>query len=218
MCRMDGLSLVSTPLLDCETVLMRLHRHWILIFAKSRIGLALVLVAIVLNLVFDFLAGALYQGVGVREGWPDFRTSPVAADMRMAVTFLLLAVGGLLVTRAWVLWSSVVITVTDYRFIKDSGTWPRTSMVIGLDRILDVSTAQTPWGKSFNYGTVKINTLDLGLDYIPSPEQVAADIFVHVTNLKRGGAKGPPPAVEELLEEEIEVEKAGEGNGHEPGH
>jgi hypothetical protein len=209
---------MRTPLLDCETILMRVHRHWALLLSWARIPAVLVLLAILFNLTLDFVLGFVYQNVGKDQGWADPRQSPLLPDLRLAVSLLLLAAAGLWLTALWVRWSSLVVTITDYRIIRDTGTWPHTSTVIGLDRVLDVSMTQTGMGKTLGYGTIKINGMDLGLNFMPDPEEFAADIFVHVTNFKRGGA-AVKPGVEELLEEEAEAEahaqaEAGEGEAH----
>jgi hypothetical protein len=196
---------VETPLLDCETRLMRVHRHWALLLKWAWGPAVMVLLAIVLNLTLDFLLGMYYQTLGAQEGLPDPRLSPVLPDLRLAVTLLLLAVAGLWLTTIWLNWSSLILTVTDYRVIRDIGIGSHVSGVIGLDRVLDVSTYQTAMGGLLNYGTIKINGQDQSLDYIPDPRRVAEKIFVQVQIFKRGGA-GPKAGMQELQEEASEAE------------
>lgn len=183
---------------------MRVHRHWALLVAWAWGPAVMVLLAIVLNLTLDFLLGLYYQTVGAQQGMPDPRLSPVLPDLRLAVTLLLLAVAGLWLTTVWLRWSSLILTVTDYRVIRDIGVGAHISGVIGLDRILDVTTIQSAMGGLLNYGSIKINGQDQSLDFIPDPQRVAAEIFVHVTNLKRGGAAGAKAGMQELQEEASE--------------
>lgn len=189
---------------------MREHRHWALLVMWGWGAVVMVLLAIAFNVSLDFVLGVYYQGVGAAQGTPDPRSWPNLALIRLAVTLLLIAIGGFWLTSVWYRWSNLILTITDYRIIRDIGTWPHTSGVIGLDRILDISTTQTAMGGLLNYGTIRINGQDQQLDFIPDPSRVAADIFVHVTNFKRAGAAAAKPGVQELQEEAAEAEAGAE--------
>jgi cold shock CspA family protein len=197
---------MQTQLLKDETLLLRTQRHWALLATWAWKPAAMLLATILLNVTLSFWLDLFATYLAGPTGWPDPRQSPVLPDLRLAVTLLLLAVAGFWFISLWLRWSAMIITVTDYRVIRDTGTWPHNSHVIGLDRILDVSTYQTPTGKMLDYGTVKINGQDLGFDFIPMPERFAEEIFVHVTNMRKGGAK-PEPGEEELLEMESASEQ-----------
>jgi membrane protein YdbS with pleckstrin-like domain len=198
---------IQTRLLDDERLLLGpIHRHWALLARWAWGPAALLLLAIGVNVTLNWWLDLYYQYVGARSGLADPRLSPVLPDLRLAFTLLLLAVAGFWFISLWIRWWSLTVTITEYRVIIDTGTVPHNSHVIGVDRILDVSTYQTAMGKTLNYGTVKINGADQHLDFIPDPQGLAEDIFIHITNLRKGGAKGPEPGKEELLEMEADAE------------
>ncbi|MGH7867317.1 MAG: hypothetical protein ACREP9_06700, partial [Candidatus Dormibacteraceae bacterium] len=137
----------------------------------------------------------------VNGGQLMLQLGPILPEVRLAVTLLVLSVAGFWLVASWDEWSSMTITITDYRLIRDTGHVPHQSYVIGLDRILDVSTFQTPTGRLLDYGTIRVNDSDLGLDFIPQPQRFAEEIFIHVTNLRKGGATPPPGEIELLAME-----------------
>jgi membrane protein YdbS with pleckstrin-like domain len=207
-----------TRLLEGETVLLRpIHRHWVLLAGWAKKPAALVLVTIVLNLTLDWWLDLYYQYIGGPSGFADPRLSPVLPALRVAFTLLVLAVAGFWFISVWVRWSSLTLTITEHRIIIDSGIGGHSSHQIGIDRVLDVSHHRTPTGITLNYGTVKINGGDVGLDFIPYPEALAEDIFIHITNLKKGGAQDSEPGKKELQAEAAAAERDGH-DGSESSH
>jgi membrane protein YdbS with pleckstrin-like domain len=178
---------IDTPLVEGEkTLIGPVYRHWYLLAKWSGGPAALLAFVIAVNLTLNFWLDIYYQYVGARSGLPDPRLSPVLPELRLAFTLLVLAIAGFWFISLWVTWSAKKLRITDYRVIIDSGVSSHDSHVVGVDRILDVSAYQTPTGRAFNFGEVKINGADLGLDYIPDPHALAENIFITVTRLRKG--------------------------------
>lgn len=138
------------------------HRHWILLVK----GLALpVPLTAVLLFVVDVGARGVLPG--------DLRLLAVVA----ATTLL-----GLWVIVVWLRWKEDVLTVTDQRVILEEGVLQRSSRVIPLNRVQDVSTTQTLLGRLLGYGTVEIDAAAAGgverFAYVTGPERLRDEVFV----------------------------------------
>lgn len=156
-------------LLADETEVMTVRRHWILLVRSLLVPAAILVLALALGVV-----------------------GSIPGDLRLALTLLALALAGLWLIVAWIRWSSASLTVTDQRVLLESGILNRTSKVIPLNRIQDVSTRESLLGRLFGYGTVEIDAAGLEgsevLDHVPSPEVVRDQVFVVSERLRRAAA------------------------------
>jgi uncharacterized membrane protein YdbT with pleckstrin-like domain len=151
-------------------VLPPLQKHWIVLARGIVLPLA--------------IAGALLVVLGVvAERW----TMESAGFSAVLVGF---AVVGLWAIWVWLVWRAASLTVTDQRVIFEEGLLIRTSKVIPLDRVQDVSTRQNLVGRLLGYGDLEIDTAgSIANDvftYIPSPELLRDQVFVLSEGLRRG--------------------------------
>jgi uncharacterized membrane protein YdbT with pleckstrin-like domain len=157
---------VARYLLPGETLVVSVHRHWI-VLARSLVLPAILVVAV------------LAQGL----------LMALPGELRLVVILAGLAVAGLWVIAAWVRWSSTSLTVTDHRVVLESGILNRESKVIPLDRVQDVSTRQSLSGRLFGYGTVEIDAAGPTgaemLDHVPDPHQLRDEVFAVSETLRR---------------------------------
>jgi uncharacterized membrane protein YdbT with pleckstrin-like domain len=95
-----------------------------------------------------------------------------------------------LASFTWLNWQAATLTVTDQRVILELGIIIRTTKVIPLDRVQDVSTRQTPIGQFLDYGSVEIDTAGAIanelFDYASHPEMLRDQVFVLSEQLRRG--------------------------------
>jgi len=152
-------------------ILPPLHRHWIVVAR----GLApAVLAALIAVLLLDVLARDLLPG-----------------QFRLLGTLAVAVVLGLWTIVVLLRWAEDSLTITDQRVVLEEGVLVRTSRVIPLDRVQDVSTTQTVLGRILGYGTVAIDTAGAtGSDrfvYVRRPELVRDQVFVLAGRLSRGG-------------------------------
>jgi hypothetical protein len=210
---------MPTPLLESEKLLMRVHRHWALLLFWSLGPVLVILLTLVANITWDGWVGLYAQRVAVPSGLRDPRTSPALPSVRVALTLLLLAISGFWLIVQWLRWSTLTVSVTTFRFIKDVDGVAHVSHTIGLDRVLDVSSFQSPMGQLFGYGTLRVNNLDLGLDFIPDSDKFAQEIYVRA-RAKGAADAATVPGKDELLQEtaQAEAEAQAQARHHEPGH
>lgn len=157
-----------------ESLVRSAHRHWVLLLKELLFPVAL----LVLALVVDGAVGALRQ------------------DVKVVLTLGALALGGLWAIVVWWQWASASFTITDQRVLLLSGVISRTTKVIALDRVQDVSTRQTILGRLLNYGTVEIDAAGVGgaevLDHVPDPGDFRDEVFVQAER-RRGAAFAAAP-------------------------
>lgn len=141
-------------------MVLKVHRHWALLVR----WLAFPVVLAVLVAAADLAAASL-----------------LPADLRLLVLLATLAGLGLWAIAAWLRWASVSLTLTDQRVILEAGVLGRSSKVIALDRIQDVSTRQSLWGRLVGYGTIEIDSSGPGgaqvFSHLPDPERVRDRVF-----------------------------------------
>ena len=151
-------------------VLPPIRRHWIWL-VKELLVPAMV-VAVVLT-VIDVVG----QGL-------------VPSDIRVVLTLVVLTVLVLVAWWTWLNWSAASLTVTDQRVILEEGIVIRTSKVIPLDRVQDVSTRQNLFGRVLDYGSVEIDTAgsipNELFSYVAGPEMLRDQVFVLSEQLRRG--------------------------------
>ena len=156
-------------LLEGENLVFKIHRHWILVVKALWIPIALVLLVVVgLDLVF--------------------RRQLMPHDTKVALTLATLALAGGWAIVAWVQWTANSFTLTDQRVILDSGFFSRSSKVIALDRVQDVSTRQSLPARLLGYGRVEIDSAGPGgaevLDHVPGPNHFRDQVFVQAERLR----------------------------------
>lgn len=167
---------MAKDLLPDENLVLRVHRHWIVALRALWIPIVLLVLAALLDTVG-----------GNRLG---------SRDVKVAITLGVVALAGLWVIVVWVRWNSSRLTVTDQRVILDSGILNRTSKVIALDRVQDVSTRQGVFGRVLGYGSVEIDAAGASgaevLDHLPMPNKIRDEVFVQSERLRRGTGQGQP--------------------------
>lgn len=169
-------------LLPGETVVLRRHRHWIV---PARSLAWPILLLIVIGLLDHFLKESL-----------------VARDVKMVATLAGIAILGLWLIVTWLRWNSTAFTITDQRVILDRGVLSRSSKIVPIDRVQDVSTRQPIVGRILGYGTVEIDAAGSQgaelLDHVPGPNNFRDQVFVQSERLRRpasGDQPAPSPAV-----------------------
>src|SRR5690348_4092158 len=178
---------MPTKLLAGESLVLRpIRKHWI-VLVKWTFWPAVL--AIVLFLLIDVLLAGVISG-----------------DARVGVTLLGLAILSGLGYWVWLNWQSAQLTVTDQRVILEEGVVVRTSKVIPLDRVQDVSTRQNLLGRLMNYGSVEIDTAGAIpnelFTYLAQPEMLRDQVFVLSEGL-RGALPTSPIVYGPLYEEEM---------------
>lgn len=160
-------------LLEGERLVISLRRHWVLM-ARSLAIPALVLVLVVFGL-----------DLGLRG-----RLLP--RDAKVIVTLAALAAAGLWAIVGWFRWSATALVLTDQRVLLHEGTFSRSTRVIALDRVQDVSTHQSLLGRLLGYGRVEIDAAGAAgsevLDHLPQPELFRDQVFVQSERLRRTAA------------------------------
>jgi uncharacterized membrane protein YdbT with pleckstrin-like domain len=163
---------MTQHLLEGETLVTELHRHWI-VLAR---GLALPVALLLLAFGADVLLGSV-----------------IPRDLRVLLPLAVGAVAGAWLIVVWVRWNATSITMTDQRVILASGVFGRQTKVIPLDRVQDVTTRQNLAGRILGYGTVEIDAAGASgaevIDHMPSPTRLRDEVFVHTGRL-RGSQSG----------------------------
>ena len=163
-------------LLPGESVVLRRHRHWI-VPARSLFWPILLVVV-----------------VGVLDHY--LKESLVARDVKMVVTLAALALLGLWAIITWLRWNGTSVTITDQRVILDRGVLSRSSKIVPIDRVQDVSTRQPVLGRILGYGTVEIDAAGSQgaelLDHVPSPNRFRDEVFVQSERLRRPAGESQP--------------------------
>ncbi len=158
-------------LLPGENLILRTHRHWIVLVKSLLIPVfLLVIVAIV-----DF---TVKSGTGI----PGFRT---------LLTLVAVAIAGLWLIVVWIRWQSTAYTLTDQRIKIETGVFGRSSKIIPIDRIQDCTTKQSLFGRMVGYGRVEVDAAGAQgaevLDHLPHPGDFRDQVFVQ-SERRRGGA------------------------------
>ena len=157
-------------LLAGESMVMQpLRKHWIVLVSglwfPTVIGLVVLFVAVALPI-------------------------PIPQESRVLVTVIVLLIWGAWATVVYLQWASAELTVTDQRVILEEGIFTRSSKVIPLDRVQDVSTKQSLVGRMLKYGLVEVDAAGVQgaekFDYCRSPELLRDQVFILSEQLRRG--------------------------------
>jgi uncharacterized membrane protein YdbT with pleckstrin-like domain len=149
-------------------MLSPIHRHWILL-VRGLVPLGVFLLVVLV--VFD---------VSLRDLLPG--------DVRLWVSVAALAFAGLWAGGVFLGWTGDALTVTNQRVVLEEGVLRRSSRVIPIGRVQDVSTEQSMLGRALGYGTVEIDAAGSSGErfaYVTDPERLRDDIFALATRLQR---------------------------------
>jgi uncharacterized membrane protein YdbT with pleckstrin-like domain len=164
---------MPTPLLTGESLMLPpLRRHWIVLVRNMT---SPVLTAAACFALVDLVARGL-----------------LPADIRLALTAAIGVPLGVVAIAVWLRWEGDSLTVTDQRVVLEEGVFQRSSKVIPLSRVQDVSTVQTLLGRVLDYGTVEIDAAGAsGVErfaYVSGPVRVRDRLSVLVARFARGAA------------------------------
>jgi uncharacterized membrane protein YdbT with pleckstrin-like domain len=164
---------MPTELLSGERLMLPpLRRHWILVVRN------LTSPALVAGLCVAFV-DVVARGL-------------LPADLRLLLTLAIAVPLGLSVVAVWLRWEGDSLTVTDQRVVLEEGVLQRTSKVIPLSRVQDVSTIQTLPGRVLDYGTVEIDAAGVSgaerFAYVRGPVRVRDQLSALVARFARGAA------------------------------
>jgi len=147
------------------------HKHWIII-AKP------LLVPVVIALVIAFLIDVV-------------AASRIDGTVRGTITYLVVGGTVLWAVGAWLVRLTATLTVTNQRVIQEEGVLRRSSNVIPVDRIQDISIKQSVVGRLLSYGDIEIDTAGVIANqvftYLPEPEQLRDKLFVVSSQRRRPG-------------------------------
>ena len=165
---------MSSELMPGENLVLKEHQHWVVMIKPLLLPLALLVLVLLLDL---------------------FKTIP--SDYRLLSTLVVVAILGLALIATWVGWSSRSFTVTDRRVILDTGVVSRSSKVIALDRVQDISTNQSLLGRVLGYGRIEIDSAGAAgaevLTALPAPQRFRDEVFSRAEKLRgQGGVEGTP--------------------------
>ena len=162
-------------LLEGESLVMRTHRHWIVLVGSLWIPVVLVALLVVADVLL--------------------RPQDVSQDVRLVANLAVLALVGLWLIVAWIRWSSAAILLTDRRVILETGFLARSSKVIGLDRVQDVTTRQGLLARLLGYGRIEIDAAGPGgaevFEHVAQPRRFRDQVFVQTERFRH-----PEPRVE----------------------
>ncbi|HLQ61935.1 MAG TPA: PH domain-containing protein [Candidatus Acidoferrales bacterium] len=159
-------------LLPGETLVLRQHRHWVVLFKALWWSLLL--------LVLAGLASLLIHAEFFRRG------------EKLLLIAAVLVLVGLNAIISWIRWNSYYFVLTDQRVILNKGVFSRSTKIIAIDRVQDCSTQETLLGRILGYGRVEIDAAGAAgaevLDHLPRPGQFRDQIFMQSERLRRGPA------------------------------
>ena len=114
----------------------------------------------------------------------------ITQEARFLVTVIVLLIWGAWAAVVYLQWASAELTVTDQRVIVEEGIFTRTSTVIPLDRVQDVTTKQSLVGRMLKYGLVEVDAAGVRgverFDHCRSPELLRDQVFILSEQLRRG--------------------------------
>jgi uncharacterized membrane protein YdbT with pleckstrin-like domain len=150
-------------LIPGETMLMRVHRHPIMLVSRcwlaTVIGLAL---AIAMAVLVPHTAGGIKWVL-------------VAGVLLVLFVYL---------DAQWIIWRSETFTITDQRVILRRGVIGSFTRSIGLNRVQDVSTRQGLLGRMLGYGTIEIEAAGKDgsevFEHLPNPQQFRNVLFERI--------------------------------------
>jgi uncharacterized membrane protein YdbT with pleckstrin-like domain len=166
---------MSNELMPGENLVLKEHQHWVVMVKPLLLPIALVVLAIVLDLL-----------------------PSVPGDYKTLGTLAVVALLGLCLIVVWIRWNSRSFTITDRRVILDTGVFSRASKVIALDRVQDISTNQSVFGRLLGYGRIEIDSAGAAgaevLSALPQPQRFRDEVFSRAEKLRTAGIEEAPAA------------------------
>jgi uncharacterized membrane protein YdbT with pleckstrin-like domain len=163
---------MAGELLPGENLILKLHQHWIFVAKSLMIPVALLLLAV----VADILIGS---GKGIRT----------------PLTLAVVAIALLWLIVVWIRWRSIVYTLTDQRIKLESGVFSRSEKIIPIDRIQDCTTRQSVLGRVLGYGRVEVDAAGAQgaevLEHLPKPGAFRDQVFVQSERRRGVGPSSP---------------------------
>lgn len=155
-------------LLEGENQVLKVHRHAIVLLASLWVPILL--------------------AVAVVAGDVLLRNRQMPQDVLLVVNLAVAAIFGAWTIVAWFRWAAASVTVTDRRVILEDGVISRSSKVIPLDRVQDVTTRQGLLGRALGYGRVEIDAAGAAgaeiFDHVRKPRRVRDEVFVQAERLR----------------------------------
>src|SRR5665213_388475 len=168
---------MTSQLLPGETLILKVHPHWIVVVKSLAAPIVLLIVAVVV----DFTA-----------------TNTGIEHLRLIVTLGAIAIAGLWLIVVWIRWQSTSYTLTDQRIKIETGVFGRQSKMIPIDRIQDCMTKQSLVGRMLGYGRVEIDAAGAQgaevLDHLPNPSAFRDQVFVQSEKRRGGQAPAAQPS------------------------
>jgi uncharacterized membrane protein YdbT with pleckstrin-like domain len=159
---------MANDLMPGENLVLKEHQHWVVMVKPLLLPIALVVLAIVLDLL-----------------------PSVPSDYKTLGTLAVVALLGLCLIAVWIRWNSRSFTITDRRVILDTGVFSRASKVIALDRVQDISTNQGVLGRLLGYGRIEIDSAGAAgaevLNALPQPQKFRDEVFSRAEKLRTTG-------------------------------
>ena len=159
---------------DESLVVPTIHKHWIILVAPFLIPALLV------------VAGAIVVNV--------LAAGTIGAGARTVESMALVGAAAIWLLWAWLYRVSSSLTLTNQRVIQEEGILRRTSNVIPIDRIQDMSIKQSILGRLFDYGDIEIDTAGVVANevftYVPGPERLRDQLFVVSAQRRRPPSSG----------------------------
>jgi hypothetical protein len=169
-------------LTEGEIVVHRTRQHWLALLARSRMGLFLWAIAIVLLIAIVW-----------------FNVSPgLLRDLPSWLALLLLALGlVVIVYRVWQWWAQDYM-ITNRRLVKVNGILNKRSSDSSLEKINDATLVQSVLGRALNYGDLEILTAaDMANDLyrmLNHPKEFKKVILTQKHALETEYMYGQPPS------------------------
>jgi uncharacterized membrane protein YdbT with pleckstrin-like domain len=168
---------MTEKMLPGESLILKLHPHWVVLVKSLIIPILLVLIGI----VGDF---TLFKSTGV-------------SHFRLIVSLVIAAIAGLWLIVVWIRWQATAYTLTNQRIILETGVFGRSSKIIPIDRVQDCSTKESVLGRMLGYGRVEVDAAGASgaeiLGHLPNPARFRDQVFMQ-SEQRRGGGGGAPPA------------------------
>lgn len=163
---------MAGDLLPNETLILKLHQHWIFVAKSLLIPVALILLVV----VADILIGS-------------------GRGLRLPLTLAVVAIDLLWLIVVWIRWQSIVYTLTDQRIMIQAGVFSRSEKIIPIDRVQDCTTRQSLIGRMLGYGRVEVDAAGAQgaevLMHLPKPGVFRDQVFVQ-SERRRGVAPTSP--------------------------
>jgi len=168
---------MSEKLLPGESLILKLHQHWIVLVKSLVVPIALVIIGIIVDVAFP-------KGFGFTHS-------------RTLFSLAIAAIAGLWLIVVWIRWSATAYTLTNQRIILETGVFGRSSKIIPIDRVQDCSTKQTVFGRMLGYGRVEVDAAGASgaeiLAHLPSPGAFRDQVFMLSEQRRSGAGAAPPP-------------------------